>query len=208
MRLRYVALSGTTDTAVSGADVTFSSPGFADLPVVADPDRLFITMDPREVNGPAEVVDVTAHVAASTSITVARAQQTAYGGSTARDHPLGTAWVHGPTPVDLFEMQTSATHSDAADSIALDGKSTTVILEADIENIAPTIQLAEVTLVLVQGTAGGVLTSTTGITINWGTGGAPTLATATDHFDVVRLTRLTPDGSYWLGEVVGLDLTV
>src|SRR6202008_3829061 len=67
-----------------------------DLPVVNTTNHLILILDPLEVNGAAEIVQVTAHSAAATSITVVRG----FENSVARTHILGTTWFHGPVASD------------------------------------------------------------------------------------------------------------
>jgi hypothetical protein len=61
---------------------------------------MFLTLDPEGVNGLPEIVTVTAHAAAATSITVVRAQQS----TVARAHPLATTWAHAVTKADLDDL--------------------------------------------------------------------------------------------------------
>lgn len=91
-------LSGTTtDNPLSSGATTVNSAGFASLPVVGSPDTMWLVLDPTGVNGAPEIVQITAHTAAATSITVTRAQQS----TTARSHPSGTSWVVAVTKDDL-----------------------------------------------------------------------------------------------------------
>lgn len=88
-------LVGRLSVAATNIDTTLQSTDFAFLPVVTASSNIFITLDPYAAYGAPEVVRVTGHVANSTSITVARAQQ----GTTARSHPinanpiLNTFWL-------------------------------------------------------------------------------------------------------------------
>lgn len=81
-------LSGVLNTTAAGA-TTITSSGFANLPVVLVAGNLFLVLDPAGAGGPPEVVLVTAHAAASTSITVLRGQQ----GTIDRSHSSTTYWV-------------------------------------------------------------------------------------------------------------------
>lgn len=97
IRLRRNNISGTiTDNPLSNVATTINSPGFVDLPTVDATNHLILILDPTEVNGPAEIVRVTAHTAAASSVTVTRGAE----GSAARSHILGTTWFHGPVAGD------------------------------------------------------------------------------------------------------------
>lgn len=86
-------LTGTiTDNPLTSTATTINSAGFASLPaVVASVPTTIIALDPSEVGGPREIVQVTSHTAAATSIVVTRGQQS----TTARQHNVGTAWAFG-----------------------------------------------------------------------------------------------------------------
>lgn len=91
-------LSGTiTDNPLSSGATTVNSAGFAALPVVSAPDTMWLVLDPVGVNGAPEIVKITAHTAAATSVTVTRAQQS----TTARSHPTSSAWAVATTADDL-----------------------------------------------------------------------------------------------------------
>ncbi len=103
-RLRSGFESGTiTDNPLASGATTINSAAFASLPVVTGGDTLAIILDPEEVNGAAEIVIVTAHSSAATSLTATRAAE----GSSAREHPQSTEWVHGPTAVDFLNVDLS-----------------------------------------------------------------------------------------------------
>lgn len=109
-RLRIAAQQGTiTDNPLALGATTITSTGFASLPTITagSGDILALTLDPGEVNGAAEVVWVTAHGAAATTVTVSRGQEQGLGGAAPRAHPSGTVWDHGPTAAD-FEANTAA----------------------------------------------------------------------------------------------------
>lgn len=91
-----------TDNPLTSAATTANSSDFANLPVVASPEFMWITLDPSKVNGAPEVVKVTAHTASSTAVTIARAQQ----GTVARSHPANTVWVHALSEEDAMEWVT------------------------------------------------------------------------------------------------------
>lgn len=105
IRLRRNNIAGTiTDNPLSNVATTINSPGFVDLPVVDTTNHLILILDPLEVNGTAEIVQVTAHSAASSSVTVVRG----FEGSSARTHILGTTWFHGPVVSDWNYTQRTA----------------------------------------------------------------------------------------------------
>lgn len=94
-----------TDNPLSSVATTINSALFADLPVIDATNHMILILDPLETAGPAEIVRVTVHTAAATSITVTRAVE----GSSARSHILGTTWYHGPVTSDTVEVLTSST---------------------------------------------------------------------------------------------------
>jgi hypothetical protein len=88
-----------TAQATSGA-TTLQSDQFADLPTISTPDTMYLTLDPAGDAGTPELVLITNHGAASTSVTVTRARQTTLGGGAARQHEIGTAWVAALSATD------------------------------------------------------------------------------------------------------------
>lgn len=97
IRLRRNNISGTiTDNPLAIGATTINSAGFVDLPVVDATNHVILILDPQEVGGTAEIVRVTAHTAAATSVTVVRGQE----GTTARSHVFNTTWMHGPVASD------------------------------------------------------------------------------------------------------------
>jgi hypothetical protein len=106
IRVRRNNMAGAiTDNPLSSVATTINSATFSDLPVIDATNHLILILDPLESAGPAEIVRVTAHTAAATSVTVVRAVE----GSSARSHILGTTWYHGPVTSDTIEVLTSAT---------------------------------------------------------------------------------------------------
>lgn len=96
-------LSGTLTADPGVGGVTLNSANFAGMQAVATtatPDFMWVTLDPDGINGAPEVVKVTAHTAAATSVTVGRAQL----GTVARAHPIGTAWQSAPTDADFEQI--------------------------------------------------------------------------------------------------------
>jgi hypothetical protein len=80
-----------------GTGGTLTSAAFVNMPVVAAPDTMRLTLDPDGVNGAPEIVIVTAHSAAANTCTVTRGQEIANGGVAAHAHPINTVWRHAPT---------------------------------------------------------------------------------------------------------------
>ena len=106
IRLRRNNESGTiTDNPLAIGATTINSAAFATLPTVDGSNHLILILDPQEVGGSAEIVRVTAHTAAATSVTVTRGQE----GSVARSHVFNTTWMHGPVTSDYIEVLTSST---------------------------------------------------------------------------------------------------
>ena len=96
-RLRSNNVFGTTtDTPLTAGATTLNSAGLANLIAVTGSDTAVITLDPNRVNGAPEIVTVTAHTGSATSATITRAAE----GTSAREHPAGTFWVHTPTTTD------------------------------------------------------------------------------------------------------------
>ncbi len=198
-RLRYSSLSGELDADIDNTAISLSSPDFADLPVVADPDYLTLILDPTEVDGAPEIVYVTAHIAAATTVTVTRGREQAHGGIAGRAHTSGTTWNHGPTPGEFIGDVHGGLHDTAADPIPLTAPVIALQLDDDITALTDG-ELNEVVLVLVQGT-GGLWTSHTGTLITWEAGTPPTLATIAGNYDVIRLIRVQAGGAYYVGRV-------
>lgn len=93
--------SGTlTDNPLTSGATSVNSAAFANLPVVASPDTMWLALDPTGVNGAPEIVQVTVHTSSATVLTVVRAQQS----TTARAHPVGTQWVASATKAELDEL--------------------------------------------------------------------------------------------------------
>lgn len=92
----------SADPGTSGT--TLNSGNFAFLPVVASPNTMRLVLNPDGAGGTApELVLVTAHTAAATSLTVVRAQETAWGGGAAVAHPIDTVWRHVITRGTMLE---------------------------------------------------------------------------------------------------------
>jgi len=104
MATLYPNLKGgtITDNPLAIGATTINSAGFANLPVVTSPDILWLTLDPDALVGAPEIVKVTAHSSAATSVTVARGQQS----TTARAHNLAEVWNCVLTEQDLAIINT------------------------------------------------------------------------------------------------------
>lgn len=87
---------GTLTSTITNSATSISSAAFANLPVVASPDVIYLVLDPGQTAGTAEIVTVTAHTASATSVTVTRGSQS----TTARSHNGGTTWSHAWTKAD------------------------------------------------------------------------------------------------------------
>lgn len=79
-------------------DLTFQSDQFAQLPVISSPDTLTLVLDPKALNGPQEIVYVTAHTAAATIVLVDRAQEGTTNGTI---FPVNTDFVHNITASEI-----------------------------------------------------------------------------------------------------------
>lgn len=96
-RIQTAFVSGTIlNNPLAIGDTSLSSAGLSTLSVITSPDIAAVILDPGGVAGAPEVVWVTAHTAAATTATIARGKE----GSSARQHLVGTPWVHGPTLLD------------------------------------------------------------------------------------------------------------
>lgn len=111
-RLWTNSIRGELSSGVTAGDTTLEADIFAELPTVSGGDTLRLTLDPGrdEGLGKPEVVEVTAHSASSTSVTVTRAVETGNNGGSAQAWPSGTTVVHALTSgdADEFVTETSA----------------------------------------------------------------------------------------------------
>lgn len=206
-RLRFSSLSGVLDADIDGSNVTLSSPDFADLPAVASPDYLPLILDPDRAAGAPEIVYVTAHTAAATTVTVTRGREQAHGAPAGRSHASGVTWHHGPTAGEFIGDVHGLAHTDSANPIRLTAPVISVELDDDIEAITDG-ELNEIVLVLAQGSTGGTWTSHTGVLISWEAGAPPTLATTAGHYDVIRLIRAQSGVAAYIGRVEVADATI
>lgn len=99
--------SGTLSAAITTTGQTsLDSAAFANLPAISGGNICKIIMDADGSAGAPEIMYITAHTAAATTVTVSRGDE----GTTARTHLNGTDWSHGPTLLDFFPDNTTAGH--------------------------------------------------------------------------------------------------
>lgn len=94
----------TVDNPLTSVATTMNSTGLSVLPTVSSAHSI-IVLDPKRVFGDPEIVVVTSHVGLTTSAVITRAQY----GTTARSHPMNTAWAHVAITGDYTEICTSIT---------------------------------------------------------------------------------------------------
>lgn len=105
-RVRGNNVFGTvSDSPLTAASATMNSLGLSNLPVVIT-QHATITLDPLRQFGNPEIVVVTVHTSGATVVTITRGTY----GTSAREHPSGTLWVHAPLDEDFIEIVTSVTH--------------------------------------------------------------------------------------------------
>lgn len=114
-RLKLNFQAGTiTDNPLAIGATTINSAEFASIPAIAaspNADILAIVLDPDAVNGAPEIVWITSHTASATSAPVLRGQE----GTTARQHPQGTKWVHAVfASFDLSDNFATRTYNRAS----------------------------------------------------------------------------------------------
>jgi len=211
-RLRQSFQRGAiTSNPLGAGGTSITSPAFAGLVEVASPDILPITLDPEGAFGAPEIVYVTAHAAAATSVTVIRAQE----GTTAREHPSGTVWRHGSTVFD-FNNPFIVSLTETENGVTSGTTETLDVSEATVHSVtldddcaitfagAAAVGVSSFTLVLIQDSTGGH-TATFTNTILWAGGSPPSLSTGADEVDV--LTFFTTDaGVTWYGFLAGAGM--
>src|SRR3990167_8798804 len=111
-------VSGTiTDNSLLVGATTMNGAALANIPAIVSPDICILVLDPTGSAGAPELVYITAHTAAATSATIARAKES----TTARQHASGVDWAHVPTSKDFIPDNTTAGHvltvTDANDGI-------------------------------------------------------------------------------------------
>jgi hypothetical protein len=91
-------LSGNLGSTLSiGAATGVTDSSFAALPAVTSPDTLKLVLDPDGTAGDPEIVTITDHTAASTTVNMTRGSE----GTTARQHLSSTKWVNAVTTTDF-----------------------------------------------------------------------------------------------------------
>lgn len=98
------------DNPLSAAATTLSSAGLAAIPAISSTQHMAIILDPDGINGNPEIAYITGHVAAATTATILRGQES----TVARAHDRDTPWVHGPTVLD-FTMPTLLSNAVTVD---------------------------------------------------------------------------------------------
>ena len=100
--LTYVNfMSSTTTTApLLIARTSLDSSGFSNLPTIAAPGYMWLVLDPSAIAGLPEIVQTTAHTAASTNVAIVRAQQS----TVARQHLAGTTCRYSATTAYWAEV--------------------------------------------------------------------------------------------------------
>ena len=109
-------LDGTITSILSSGGTTVESAELAQVPVVAPPNQLLVTLDPDGTQGAPEVVEVSAHTAGAVTATVVRGRL----GTSPREHLAGTPWVHS---FHASELDTAL--SDIAGRVAKTGDTMT-----------------------------------------------------------------------------------
>ena len=97
-RLRYNGISGVVDdNPLAAAATAFTSDGLEDLPTIAAPDIVVVIFDPekQEAQG-IEIAYITDHTNGSNTATIDRGEE----GTTGKEWPANTRWIHGPTVLD------------------------------------------------------------------------------------------------------------
>lgn len=85
------------DNPLTAVATTLTSAGLATIPTIGSTQHMAITIDPDGVNGNPEIAYITAHIAAATTATILRAQES----TVARAHDRDIPWIHGPTVKDF-----------------------------------------------------------------------------------------------------------
>lgn len=111
-RLRPIACNGKlSDASINISVGTFNSNQFPSLPVVTSPNFIEMIIDPLQIYGALERVNVLSHGSGATAATVARGQY----GSTARTHNVSGVqedWLVGPTDQDFIHGSLTSLDAD------------------------------------------------------------------------------------------------
>ncbi len=92
------------DNPLSIGSTLMNSAGLSNLSAIVTKHAV-ITLDPLRQFGPPEIAVINIHTASATVATILRGQY----GTTAREHPQGTLWVHAPINEDFIQIVTSGT---------------------------------------------------------------------------------------------------
>lgn len=137
-RVRTDNVFGTiTDNPLTSGATTMNSAGLANLAAVSSAEAIII-LDPNRLNGAPEIVVVTAHTGGATSAPIQRGQF----GTSARQHPQGTQWVHGPIAGNATTYVTAA--DDQGDYVPMNAWEswTPTLGQGATSNIAKTVDYA------------------------------------------------------------------
>lgn len=134
MRVHRNFAYGQLTVTAEAADVTMTSSQFAALPVISGSDLMPITLDPDGTYGTPEIVWITGHTAGSSDVTVARAQELADGGSTARRHIASTVWRQAATAADLAGPTLELGYAESSTSFV-----TSAVTGDDIPGLSVTV---------------------------------------------------------------------
>lgn len=93
-RLYQDSLGGRLGAQLLIAGTTMDSPALAAMREVVAGDEMRLVLDPDGRFGAPDIVTVTAHTAAATTATITR-------GTSARQHEVGTDWIHGMLAEDV-----------------------------------------------------------------------------------------------------------
>lgn len=204
-RVRTDTVFGTTTNApLTAAGTTLNSAGLANLAAVSSAEAI-IVLDPNREAGAPEIVVVTAHTGSATSATIQRGQF----GTTARQHEVGTEWVHGPIASNATTYATAA--DDQGDFVPMNAWETYTPTLTQLGAVTKTVNYARYTRigrlirVEVHMTCTGSGTANNAVTI-----GLPVAAAYSAEFRTVG-TFFMLDASvafYFAAAVLGSSTTV
>lgn len=104
-RIRANNIMGViSDNPLTAGAITFNSVHLPLLSAISS-EHAIVTFDPLRQYGAPEIAIITAHSTSAPSATITRG---AYG-TTARQHPEGTVWIHAPIDEDFTKIVTSGT---------------------------------------------------------------------------------------------------
>lgn len=106
-RLYQDSLGGRLGAQLLIAGTTMDSPALAAMREVLAGDEMKVVIDPDGRFGAPDTVTITAHTTAATTATITR-------GSSARQHEVGTDWVHTPLAADMLLYASGSYVGDGA----------------------------------------------------------------------------------------------